>query len=530
MSGKGCANSGALYSDPADLEALRGPEKKDSDESPDLKPKPRLRAVDRQQLQMRTVEVEKLVETDHPVRAIWEFVGRLDLSKFLQGIEAVEGVAGRAALDPRLLISLWVFAYSEGVSSAREVSRLCEYHPAFQWLTGMEEINHHTLSSFRVGHREDLDQLFADVLGVMSAEGLITMQRVMHDGTKVKANAGVDTYRKEEKIRAHLELAQQQIKELGDPQTEEVSQRVAKARERAVRERAERLEHALEELDKVRANKTGTKAKEEARVSETDPEARMMKQSNGGFAPSYNVQISTDAANGVIVGVEVTQSGSDYGELVPAVESIQENMGQVPAQIVVDGGFVSRENVLAMAEKQVDLIGPIPTGSAQSAGQMDRRGVDPAFRPDAFQYCSEADTVTCPGGKTLAHESTEARPGVLFHTYRARHTDCEACPFRQKCCPQNAAKGRSIVRSINSSTVAAFIDKMQTEKARQIYKQRGQVAEFPNAWIKEKIGLRQFRLRGRIKAWIESTWACLTYNIQQWIRLRWRSEVSEATT
>jgi hypothetical protein len=394
----------------------------------------------------------------------------------------------------------------------------------------MDEINHHTLSDFRVAHREALDELFAQVLGVLSAEGLITMQRVMHDGTKVKANAGVDTRRREEKIRAHLELARQQIKELGDPQAEEVSRRVAKARERAVHERAERLEHALEELEKVQAGKTGTKAKEEARVSETDPEARMMKQSNGGFAPSYNVQISTDAANGVIVGVEVTQSGSDYGELIPAVESIKENMGQVPAQMVVDGGFVSRENILAMAEKEIDLIGPIPTGSAQSAGQMDRRGVAPAFRPDAFQYCSSADTYTCPGQKTLAHESTEARPGVLIHTYRARHADCEACPFREKCCPHNAAKGRSIVRSVNNPLVAAFIDKMQTDKAKQIYKQRGQVAEFPNAWIKEKIGLRQFRLRGRTKAWIESAWACLTYNIQQWIRLRWRIEVSEATT
>lgn len=530
MSGKVGARNEWLYSEPADLEALRGGEKEVGGEDLGMKPKPRVRAIDRQQLQMRTVDVENLVDADHPVRAIWEFVGRLDLSQFLESIEAVEGVAGRTALDPRLLISMWIFAYSEGVSSAREVSRLCEYHPAFQWLTGMEEINHHTLSDFRVAHREALDQLFAQVLGVLSAEGLITMQRVMHDGTKVKANAGVDTMRREEKLRAHLELARQQIKELGDPQTEDVSRRVAKARERAVHERAERLKHALEELEKVRAGKTGTKAKEEARVSETDPEARIMKQSNGGFSPSYNVQISTDAANGVIVGVEVTQAGSDYGQLVPAVECIKKNMDQVPAQMVVDGGFVSRENILAMAEKEVDLIAPIPDGSSQSAGQMDRRGVDPAFRPDAFRYCVDADTFTCPGKKTLAFESTEARPGVLIHTYRAKYTDCEGCPLRQKCCPQNAAKGRSIVRSVNTPIVAAFIDKMQTDQAKQIYKQRGQVAEFPNAWIKEKIGLRQFRVRGRTKAWIESAWACLTYNIQLWIRLRWRLELSGATT
>lgn len=102
----------------------------------------------------------------------------------------MEGGAGRSAWDPRLLISLWVYAYSEGVSSAREVSRLCEYDPAHQWLAGLDEINHHTLSDFRVAHKEALDDLFKKVLGLLSAEGLITLERVMHDGTKVKASAG----------------------------------------------------------------------------------------------------------------------------------------------------------------------------------------------------------------------------------------------------------------------------------------------------------------------------------------------------
>ena len=172
-------------------------------------PKPRLKPVDRKQLLMRTVDVEQLVGEDHPVRVIWEFVGRLDLSAYYRDIEAVEGVAGRSAWDPQLLISLWVYAYSTGVSSAREVSRLCEYDPAYQWLTGLEAINHHTLSDFRVENKPALDELFQQLLGLLSAEGLITLQRVMHDGTKVKACAGVDTFRREERIRAHLELARQ---------------------------------------------------------------------------------------------------------------------------------------------------------------------------------------------------------------------------------------------------------------------------------------------------------------------------------
>jgi len=138
---------------------------------------------------LRTVDVEQLIEPDHAARCIWEFVGRLNLDCFFRSIRSIEGYAGRSVLDPQLLISLWIYAYSRGVGSAREISRLCEIDPAFQWLTGMESINHHTLSDFRVDHREALDELFTQALGLLNHEGLITLERVMQDGTKVRAHA-----------------------------------------------------------------------------------------------------------------------------------------------------------------------------------------------------------------------------------------------------------------------------------------------------------------------------------------------------
>ncbi len=496
---------------------------------PQAKGEPRLQAVNRQQMVWRTVDVERLIEEDHPARAIWELVGKLDLSSFHQAIGAVEGVAGRPALDPQLLISLWIYAYSDGVSSAREIARLCEYHPAYQWLTGLEPVNYHSLSDFRVGHQEALDELFTQVLGVLHAEGLLTLQRVMHDGTKVKACAGADTFRREEKIRAHLELARQQVEAMGDPRHEELSQRVAKGRERAARERQQRLELAEQELKKVRQSKVGQEAKEQARVSETDPEARIMQQSDGGYAPSYNVQISTDAAQKVIVGVGVSQSASDQGELGLAMDKVEENLGRLPEQGVVDGGFTSRETILDMEQRGVDLIGSIGDTSVQSAGQFERRGVDPAFRPEAFRYQPESDTYRCPAGKVLTYAGQNRGVGITQHKYRGQAADCAGCAFKEKCCPHNAAKGRMVIRPEEAPAVVAFRAKMETKEAKQIYRQRGAVAEFPNAWIKDKIGLRQFRLRGLIKVTVEALWACLTYNIKQWIRLRWRREAALAT-
>jgi transposase len=487
------------------------------------KPRPRLQYIDRQQLILRPIDVEQLIPEDHEARAIWEFAGQLDLSRYYEDIQAVEGVAGRETIDPRLLISLWVYSYSRGVGSAREISKLCEYHPAYQWLTGMKPINYHTVSDFRVKHKEALDELFTNILGLLSAEGLVDLHRVMHDGTKVKASAGADSFRREEKVTAHLEMARQQVAHMGDPRTaEEVSPRVAAAQRRAARERQQKLELAKTELEKIRELKGGALAKAEARVSESDPECRIMKEGNGGYAPGYNVQISTDAVAGIIVGVGVTQAAADYQELVPAVERIESNFEQKPEQMVVDGGFTCRSNILALDGSGVDLIGSMRDGAAQAAGQFDRRGVDPSFRTDAFLYDAVTDTYTCPGGKKLHLVGKEKQTGRINYKYRADAADCQCCSLKEKCCPQNAGKGRTMARGVDDPAVTVFIEKMQTDEAKRIYRQRGGVAEFTNAWLKTKNGLRTFSVRGWPKVGMETLWACLTYNIQQWIRLRWR--------
>jgi len=479
---------------------------------------PRVKAVNRNQMIFQTVDVEKLIEEHHPARSIWAFVGQLDLSRFYAAIAATEGQAGRTAWDPRVLISLWIYAYSVGIGSAREIGRRCCFDPAFQWLSGMERINYHTLSDFRVGYTEGLQELFVQVLGVLSAEGLVSLERVMHDGTKIKACAGADSFRREQRVRAHLEAAREQIQALDDPQAHEPSRSEA-ARQRVLKEREQRLEQALQELSKIQEAKSGAQAQEAARVSTSDPEARIMKQSDGGYAPSYNVQLSTEASHKIIVAAEVSQSSSDYGELIPAVERIQENLGQKPRQMVADGGFTSRDNIVQMEAKGVDFIGSLGEGrTPQSLGQMKRRGVDPAFYPAAFVYDALGDTYRCPAGKILRHSGQEQRPGVVQHHYRAEEKVCAACPFKAQCSPQNDRKGRSIARPVQAPSVQAFAEKMQTEEAQKIYRQRGPIAEFPNAWIKAKLGLRQFRLRTMVKVRMEVLWACLTYNIQQWIR------------
>jgi transposase len=485
--------------------------------------RPRLAPVNRRQMVLRSVTVDRLIEEDHPARSIWELVGRLNLSRYYAQIGALEGRAGRDHTDPHLLISLWIYAYSRGISSAREIQRLCEYEPGFQWLCGLEPISHRTLSGFRAENKEALDDLFTQVLGMLCAEGLITMERVTLDGTKIKANAGGNTFRRKEKIEIHLKLAREQV-ELMDQQAaeeESLSKRKAAAQQRAARERASRLEAALEEVERLQEDKKHDRDKFVARASTTDPEAHVMRNGEGGTVPSFNVQLVTDTKHGLVVNVEATTDAIDYRQLEPAIERCRATLGCVPQQIVADGDYTNHDSVQAAAKSGVDFYGSWQ--DSWRPDEKDAQGRTGKFVGSAFPYDAERDCYTCPAGHEMPHQATLNREhSVRTHVYRAPKAECPKCPLRDRCASCNARPKwyRSVTRIEEPEQTTRFKAKMQTDEARAIYKQRSKIAEFPHAWLKERCGLRQFRCRGRIKVTMEATWACLSHNIIRWFAIR----------
>jgi len=485
-----------------------------SQENP-ISRQPLIRYVNRQQMSWRGVDVEHLIGEDHPARAIWALVGRLNLSTFYHAIESSAEEGGRPAFDPQLLISLWIYAYSRGIGSAREVARRCEYDPAFQWLTGLQEVNYHTLADFRVEKQKELDELFTQVLAALSKEGLITLEQVMQDGTKIKAQASDRSYLQEGAIREHLERARRRVAEMGDPQNDESSPKAKQAQARARHEQQERLEGALEELEKWQARKSGEKAKKETRVSISDPQARVMKHPDKGFALSYNAQISTDAAHGLIVGVAVTQEANDMAQLLPAVDRVEQRLEKKPQQMVADSGYTTRENIEKMAGRGVDFLGTMRHEDVPRGTNLGNR-----FPPSAFLYQPERNRCVCPEGKVLLPQARrKVGAGMTYHIYEARLEDCRSCPRKPECCPDNKKHGRSVAQLEESPVVMAFRKKMASEEVQQRYRRRGRIVEFCHAWIKSKLGLRQFHVRGLKKVQTEMLWACLTYNLQFWIRL-----------
>ncbi len=378
--------------------------------APSPKPRgtPRVQKADRSQLELRPSDLDSTIPEGHTARIAWDFVLGLDLSVLYDEIRATEGHAGRAAIDPVILMSLWLYATIDGVGSARAVARLSEKHDAYRWICGGVSVNYHTLADFRVNHANFLDgQLTASVAALM-AEGLVELNRVAQDGVRVRASAGAASFRRKVTLEELLKEAEEQVEALKrevneDPAGTEKRRRAAQ--EKAARERLERVQEALQHVQEVEKKKKADE-KEKARASTTDPEARVMKMADGGFRPAFNGQFATDTASMVILGVDLDNSGSDQGKMSPMLDQLEERYGQTPKEYLVDGGFASLDEITAVGEtgkctvyapvqtpknKDRDPHKPLSKDSVEVAEWRKRMGTDEAKKI----YKDRAATAEC---------------------------------------------------------------------------------------------------------------------------------------
>jgi transposase len=415
----------------------------------------RVKRPEREQVEWRPVALDQLLASDHRARTVWRYVDSLDLSAVYAKIRAVEGVAGRDAVDPKILMALWMFATIEGISSARQLSRLCERDLAYMWICGGVGVNYHLLSDFRTAHVDFLDQLLTDTIATLMHQGLVTLEVVAQDGMRVRASAGSSSFRRQKTLQKCRDEARRQVRKLREESENEARRdasnaRREAARERAARERDERISKALDELAKLQEQKEKRQkgSGQEARCSTTDPEARKMKMGDGGFRPAYNVQFASDGGARMIVAVEVTNCGSDRGQMASMHEEIRKHHGKAPDHYSVDCGFATKEDITAVERGGSKTIAPV-----HGEKRMCQKGNDPYAR----------------------------QPG-------------------------------------DSDEMFAFRQRMGTEEAKQLYKLRPSIAEFPNAECRNR-GLQQFRVRGLKKVKTVALWHAIVFNFMRMINL-----------
>ncbi len=333
---------------------------------------PRLREPERDQIELRAVDIDSLIGQDHPVRVIWAYVEGLDLSELEDRIKARDHTPGHPTISPRLMLALWLYATSAGVGSARALERLCQSHDIYRWLCGGVSVNYHTLADFRVGCADLLDRLLAENVAALAKAGLVDLDILAQDGVRVRASAGAASFRRAATLDRHLTQAQELVAELKrevDAHPDASNRRIQAAKERAARERSERLnaaQTALAEIKEQRAQREETHANgkppKEPRASTMDPEARVMKMADGGFRPAYNVQVASAAGEQIVVAVAVCNNGSDRGLLRPMLEHLRARTGHLPGRHLADGGFNSAQDIEWAHDEGVAVYCP-PTQS-----------------------------------------------------------------------------------------------------------------------------------------------------------------------
>lgn len=409
---------------------------------------PRLVTPNRAQLELRPIDLESLLAEEHPARAVWAFVESLDLAPIYSRIRSVEGRAGRPATDPRVLLALWIFATTEGVGSARALERLTEQHDAYRWICGGVAVNYHSLADFRVEHGEYLKELLTRSVAVLMAEGLVRLQRVAQDGVRVRASAGAASFRRRPRLEDFLREAGEQVERLAQELEEDpgaTNRRQAAARKRSVEDRRRRVEAALAQMGEVESKKK-PQERQSARASTTDAEARVMKMADGGFRPAYNGQFAVDTASQIIVGVDVSNVGSDQGRLGPMLDQIEERYRRLPQEGLVDGGFAGLGDVEQAAQRGVRVYAPVV------------RPKDPNRDPH----------------QPLASDS---------------------------------------------KAIGEWRQRMGTEQAKQIYKDRAATVECVNALARNR-GLQRLLVRGQAKVHAVLLWFAIAHNVMRSVSLR----------
>lgn len=376
----------------------------------EARPAVRLRTPERRQFAMVVQCPDDLVGPSHAVRLVMAVVEKLDVSRFCEPIKAREGTAGRDATDPELLVALWLYACIRGIGSARELARRCEESAAFRWLCGGVGVNHRLLSDFRTDHGEALDALFTQVIASLVDQGVVQVSRVSQDGVRVRVSAGSSSFRREQRLQKLLGEAQQHVQELrqqvDSPQYAALSARQKAARRRAAQEKQQRLEQAIAQLPELKKRqeaaqrragqgKYGQKVRErQLRVSTTDPEMRVMKMPNGGFAPAVNVQLAADTGSRAIVAVEVSNQGSDSSGLsAPMRQQVQRRTGQQVQQHLLDGGYLRKDDLEQAHAQGVELfVPPKPAKNPKNQGRElePKRGDSEAVRAWKRRMASDA--------------------------------------------------------------------------------------------------------------------------------------------
>lgn len=462
------------------------------------------RAWDPQQNCQGSVSPREALPEDDLVFFLLDLIPQIDLTPFHQYY--AHDLRGQPPFDVTMMVTLLVYAYAVGVCSSRRIAAACERNLAFRAIVGTDPPDFRTISDFRKIHRAAFRPLFLEVLRLAGAMGLVQLGNLSTDGTKMGANASRHKamsygYMNKEVARLEAEIEQllQQAEQLdaeqdaalgsrrGDELPAELKRRedrLAKIREAKARLEAEaraKAEAEQRRRDEVQAQREAEgrtrrgkppapidpTPEDKAQTNFTDPDAKVMKQSNKGFDYSYNAQAVVDSADQIIVAAAVTSEANDKQQAVPMARAALANL---------DAAGIARPQAVAGTPVPIPNTADSGYFSAQAVEDLEKLGLDPHLA-----------------------------------TGRQKHHDA-------------VVASETAAGSTDASVKEKMEQKLRSAAGKALYAARKQIVEPVFGQIKAARGIRRFLLRGLEKVSCEWQLICLTHNLLK----IWRSSSSAA--
>ena len=504
--------------------------------------KPTFRPYHQEQLMVLPPSLDDLIAADHTVRIVNDVINRINVEPLLNAYH----IRGGSNYHPLMLLKVLVYGYVTNIYSSRKLAEACRERVPFMWLSAMNKPDHNTINRFRgVRLKHALRAVFEEVVQLLASEGLLSIDQVYTDGTKIEANANKYTFVWKKSIQTNKEKIKKQLEAIWDH-----AQHIAAAEDRMPEPpdlttiNPESVNAAVEKLNKVLAGNDGADKKVKAKMryitknfpaniakyeqqealfkgrnsySKTDPDATFMRMKedhmlNGQLKPGYNVQIST--SNQFIVNYTIHPNPTDTLTLRQHLEQHQKSFGKAPKTLTADAGYGSEENYTLLEQKGV--LGYVKYNMFDKGQNQNYKNKFP-FQADKFFYNQQDDVYICPIGQKMHYigNSNKRSGNGFIQTYRRyQAVNCSNCPLNGACHKSKINRIIEINENLKRQKQKAH-ELLTSEEGIRQRKKRCFDVEPVFANIKQNHGFRRFMLRGKDKVEIEWGLLAIAQNIRK---------------
>jgi len=501
--------------------------------------------------------LDERIGEDHGIRVLDALLWKLDWSEW-EGKYAPSS-SGRPPIHPRLMAGAILYGLLKKIRSTRDLEEATRMRLDFQWFLEEREVDHTTFATFKQRFDDKIAGLFKQINRQAADLRKATLEEIVADGTRLRANSDRHGARSAKGLTLRLERLEEQmgerLRELEaeapeededegsnqsgqSPESEEfgLCESGAEAADPLADLKAERakLQRALQEAerrDKIKATKDGANPKA-VRVPVSDPDSYILPNKEGGYAPNYTPVVAVESQYGLIVSAVVAEGHSEAATVPALVEGVCELKGENPKRLLFDGNFVSGPNLEHLANAEIEVYAalgrkaenpahrPDPTEPVEEAqiGNLPMRGKQ--FDKAAFLYGSQRDCYHCPMGRILEPRRQVRRKnpdGTSIDVSEYYSADCSGCGFASKCL-RGKAKARAVSRDEHEHLRDALAARMQSCEGEEIYSRRAPCVEGTIGTIKSAMGIRGFARRGKSKVEADWNWVCAAYNIGKLLR------------